>query len=180
MPWFRESWGFVSISTLQSYDVYKWFGTLWPENHIRLFAHYTISLSSLCTLSWKHWTYKIIVMYILSSVCLRVSYGMEYAAILARPKGVPYTRVGSISPMQDLTVWPPSCVISKSSRSLAAIFFKRRKHPTLLSSIHLARFDLNKDCCWKNYLQTDSDYFSHSICSVINCISMKITIQLNS
>ena len=45
---------------------------------------------------------------------------------------------------------------------------------------NLARFDLNKDCCWKNYLQTDSDYFSHSICSFINCISVEITIQLNS
>ena len=45
---------------------------------------------------------------------------------------------------------------------------------------NLARFDLNKDCCWKNYLQTDSDYFSHSICSFINCISIEITIQLNS
>ena len=39
------------------------------------------------------------------------------------PKGCfGYTRVGSISPMQDLTVWPPSCVISENSRSLAAIF----------------------------------------------------------
>ena len=142
MPWFRESWGFVSISTLQSYDVYKWFGTLWPENHIRLFAHYTISLSSLCTLSWKHWTYKIIVMYILSSVCLRVSYGMEYAAILARPKGVPYTRVGSISPMQDLTVWPPSCVISKSSRSLAAIFFSDG------NTRHCSRVYISRDLIW--------------------------------
>ena len=45
---------------------------------------------------------------------------------------------------------------------------------------NLARFDLNKDCCWKNYLQTDSDYFSHSICSFINCISIEIIIQLNS
>ena len=44
---------------------------------------------------------------------------------------------------------------------------------------NLARFDLNKDCCWKNYLQTGSDYFSHSICSFINCISIEITIQLN-
>ena len=35
---------------------------------------------------------------------------------------------------------------------------------------NLARFDLNKDCCWRNYVQTDSDYFSHSICSFINCI----------
>ena len=45
---------------------------------------------------------------------------------------------------------------------------------------NLARFDLNKDCCWKNYLQTDSDYFSHSIGSFINCVSIEITIQLNS
>ena len=45
---------------------------------------------------------------------------------------------------------------------------------------NLARFDLNKDCCWKNYLQTDSDYFSHSICSFINCISIEMTIQLHS
>ena len=45
---------------------------------------------------------------------------------------------------------------------------------------NLARFDMNKDCCGKNYLQTDSDYFSHSICSFIKCISIEITIQLNS
>ena len=32
------------------------------------FVHYTISLSSLCKLIWRHWTYKMPVRYILSSV----------------------------------------------------------------------------------------------------------------
>ena len=39
----------------------------------RLFVHYTISLSSLCKLIWRHWTYKMPVRYILSSVWVRLS-----------------------------------------------------------------------------------------------------------
>ena len=35
------------------------------------FVHYTISLSSLCKLIWRHWTYKMPVRYILSSVWVR-------------------------------------------------------------------------------------------------------------
>ena len=38
-----------------------------------LFVQYTISLSSLCKLFWRHWTYKMPVRYILSSVCVRLS-----------------------------------------------------------------------------------------------------------
>ena len=38
------------------------------EDRIRLFVHYTISLSSLCKFSWRHWTYKMPVRYSLSSV----------------------------------------------------------------------------------------------------------------
>ena len=38
------------------------------EDRIRLFVHYTISLSSLCKLIWRHWTCKMPVRYILSSV----------------------------------------------------------------------------------------------------------------
>ena len=37
------------------------------------FVHYTISLSSLCKLIWRHWTYKMPVRYILSSVWVRLS-----------------------------------------------------------------------------------------------------------
>ena len=38
-----------------------------------LFAQYTISLSSLCKLFWRYWTYKMPVRYILSSVWVRLS-----------------------------------------------------------------------------------------------------------
>ena len=37
------------------------------------FVHYTISLSSLCKLIWRHWTYKMPARYILSSVWVRLS-----------------------------------------------------------------------------------------------------------
>ena len=36
------------------------------------FLHYTISLS-LCKLIWRHWTYKMLVRYILSCMCVRLS-----------------------------------------------------------------------------------------------------------
>ena len=45
----------------------------WLADHIRLFVHYTISLSSLCKLIWRHWTYKMPVRYILSSKWVRLS-----------------------------------------------------------------------------------------------------------
>ena len=34
------------------YDICKWSDTLWPVGRVRLFAYYTISLSSLCRLIW--------------------------------------------------------------------------------------------------------------------------------
>ena len=40
---------------------------------IHLFVHYTISLSSLCKLIWRHWTKKMPVRYILSSVWITLS-----------------------------------------------------------------------------------------------------------
>ena len=46
--------------------------TLWPVGRVRLFAYYTISLSSLCRLIWRHWTNKMLVRYMLPSVCLRL------------------------------------------------------------------------------------------------------------
>ena len=50
----------------------KWSDTLWPVGRVRLFADYTISLSSLCRLIWKHWTTKMLVRYMMPSVCLRL------------------------------------------------------------------------------------------------------------
>ena len=46
------------------YNVCKYSRTVRSEGRIRVFAHYTISLSSLCTLVltvWKHWKYKMLI-----------------------------------------------------------------------------------------------------------------------
>ena len=53
------------------YDESKELDTFWLANRIRLFEHYTISLS-LCKPIWRHWTYKMLVRYILSCVCVRL------------------------------------------------------------------------------------------------------------
>ena len=53
------------------YGICKRSDTLWPVGRVRLFADYTISLSSLCRLIWRHWTNKMLVSYMLPSVCLR-------------------------------------------------------------------------------------------------------------
>ena len=55
------------------YDECKYSDTLWLADRTRLFVQYTISLSSLCKLIWRHWTYKMPVRYILSSVWVRLS-----------------------------------------------------------------------------------------------------------
>ena len=47
--------------------------TFWFADGIRLFVHYIISLSSLCELIWRHWTYKMPGIYILSTVWIRLS-----------------------------------------------------------------------------------------------------------
>ena len=55
------------------YDECKYLDTFWLADRTRLFVQYTISLSSLCKLIWRHWTYKIPVRYILSSLWVRLS-----------------------------------------------------------------------------------------------------------
>ena len=55
------------------YDECKYSDTLWPADRIRLFVHYTISLSSVCKLICRHWTYEMSARYILSSVWVRLS-----------------------------------------------------------------------------------------------------------
>ena len=65
--------GFCFFITVQSFNVRKWSGISWPDESIRSFAHFSTSLSSLYRRIWKYWTSKILVSYILSSVCLRSS-----------------------------------------------------------------------------------------------------------
>ena len=54
------------------YSICNWSDTLWPVGPVRLFADYTISISSLCRPIWRHWTTKMLVGYVLPSVCLRL------------------------------------------------------------------------------------------------------------
>ena len=55
------------------YDECKYPDAFWLADHTRLFVQCTISLSSLCKLIWWHWTYKMPVRNILSSVWVRLS-----------------------------------------------------------------------------------------------------------
>ena len=55
------------------YDECKYSDTFWLAARTRLFVQYTISLWSLCKLIWRHWTYKMPVRYILSTVWVRLS-----------------------------------------------------------------------------------------------------------
>ena len=54
-------------------DEWKKSDTFWLATRVRLFVHYTISLSSSCKLIWRHWNYKMPVSYIFSGVWVRVS-----------------------------------------------------------------------------------------------------------
>ena len=65
--------GFCSHHYCAVYGECKWSDTFWPADRIRLFVHYTISLSSLCKLICRHWTYEMSARYILSSVWVRLS-----------------------------------------------------------------------------------------------------------
>ena len=55
------------------YDECKYSDMFWLADRTRLFVQCTILLSSLCKLIWRHWTYKMPVRYILSSVWVRLS-----------------------------------------------------------------------------------------------------------
>ena len=55
------------------YDECQYSDTFWLADRTRLFVHGSISLSSLCKLIWRHWTYKMPVRYILSSLWVRLS-----------------------------------------------------------------------------------------------------------
>ena len=55
------------------YDECKYSDTFWLADRTRLFVQYANSLSSLCQRIRRHWTYKMPVRYILSSVWVRLS-----------------------------------------------------------------------------------------------------------
>ena len=55
------------------YDECKYSDTFWLADRTHLFVQYTISLSSLCKLIWRQWTYKMPVRYMLSNGWVRLS-----------------------------------------------------------------------------------------------------------
>ena len=64
--------GFCFHYHCTDYDEGKYSDTFWLADHVRLFVHYTISLSSLWKFIWRHWTYEMPVRYMLSSVWVRL------------------------------------------------------------------------------------------------------------
>ena len=52
-----------SVYWCSVYGLCKRSDTLWPAGRVRLFADYTISLSSLCRLISRHWTNKMLQVY---------------------------------------------------------------------------------------------------------------------
>ena len=70
---FRENREFVFIIIVQFMMSANIRIRFWFADRTRLFLQYTISLSSLCKLIWRHWTYKMPVRYILSSVWVRLN-----------------------------------------------------------------------------------------------------------
>ena len=58
----------------------KWSDTFCLADRTRLFVQYIISLS-LCKIIWRHWTYKMPVRYILSSVWVKLSIFPESSII---------------------------------------------------------------------------------------------------
>ena len=61
-----------SVYWCSVYNICKRSDTSWPAGRFRLFADYTISLSSLCRLIGRHWTNQKLVRYMLPSACLRL------------------------------------------------------------------------------------------------------------
>ena len=70
----QESWDvfFYYWAVLWCVQIIKYIMVWFIHGCICLFAHYTTSLSSLCRCICRYWISKILVRYILSSVCLRL------------------------------------------------------------------------------------------------------------
>ena len=93
-----------SVYWCSVYGICKWSDTLWPAVRVLLFADYTISSSSLCRLIWRHWTNKMLVMYMLPSVCLRLRLFSQLSPIY-----LPYMGLCVFSSPNSPVMW--ECVL---------------------------------------------------------------------
>ena len=66
--WVPEKTGICFHYYCAVYDECKYSDTFWLADRTRLFVQYTISLSSLCKFIWRHWTYKMPVIYFVDCV----------------------------------------------------------------------------------------------------------------
>ena len=79
-----EKAGFCFHYYCTVYDECKWSDTFWLADRIRLFVHYTIPLSSLCKLIWRHLTihhtiYGAVCFYFtISLVMIEIIYTLSY------------------------------------------------------------------------------------------------------
>ena len=83
------------------YDECKYSVTFWLADRTRLFVQYTISLSSLSKLVWRHWPYKMPVRYILSSKRVRLSifsplFIMQYVGLCVFSLPISLVMIGRI------------------------------------------------------------------------------------
>ena len=74
---FREKPGICFHYYCAVYDECKYSDTFWLADRTRLFVQYTISLSSLCKLIWRHWTYKMPVRYILIECVSKIKHTLS-------------------------------------------------------------------------------------------------------
>ena len=91
-----------SVYWCSVYGICERSDTLWPAGRVRLFADYTISLSSLCRLIWRHWTNKMLVRYMLPCVS-------KVETILAIILHSIYGAVSSAYPIRLSWLW--ECVL---------------------------------------------------------------------
>ena len=123
------------------YDECKYSDTLWLADRVRLFVHYTISLSSLCKLIWGHWTYKIPVRYILyTSVWVRLS--KHIAHFLSYPL---YNIWGCVFSVYPFPLWwlreyTPWLIIIIKSEVWTIIHCLGLGHETMVCAVCLSIF----------------------------------------
>ena len=128
------------------YDECKYSDTFWLADRTRLFVQYTISLSSLCKLIWRHWTYKMPVRYILSSMWVRLRIFpplsiMQYVGLYVFRLPIPLVMIERIYIL--------CLIIIINSEIWIITHCLRLGHETMVFAVRLSIF------FWKSSLQTN-------------------------
>ena len=128
------------------FDEYKYLDTFWLADRIRLFLQYTISLSSLCKLICRHWTYKMPVKIYFVECVSKIKHILSV---------IHYTICGAVCfqftrfPCDD---WENIyCVLLSSSNRKYVLFIAHclgLGHETMVSAICLSIFLLKYSMVW--------------------------------